>query len=178
MHFSIHNTERESSKCFYKFLQRFPDRELLYFQRFFCFNWWAPGRAARCHIPTYSPASPLSQIKSGAVLKKLRRRKPVIILWNEFAWKNSSKYRNVQVFALMQKMLLSEHLWCEFSIFCIVFSKVLYTIESQKFWTETDTENLLMKNSCLSPFFTFPSSPGILYRYEQSSDELLSNWLL
>ena len=115
MHFSIHNTERESSKCFYKFLQRFPDRELLYFQRFFCFNWWAPGRAARCHIPTYPPASPLSQIKSGAVLKKLRRRKPVIILWNEFAWKNSSKYRNVQVFALMHKMLLSEHL-CEFSI--------------------------------------------------------------
>ena len=126
MHFSIHNTERESSKCFYKFLQSFPDRELLYFQRFFCFNWWAPGRAARCHIPTYPPASPLSQIKSGAVLKKLRRRKPVIILWNEFAWKNSSKYRNVQVFALMHKMLLSEHLWCEFSILCIAFSKILY----------------------------------------------------
>ena len=123
MHFSIHNTERESSKCFYKFLQRFPDRELLYFQRFFCFNWWAPGRAARCHIPTYPPASPLSQIKSGAVLKKLRRRKPVIILWNEFAWKNSSKYRNVQVFALMHKMLLSEHLWCEFSILCIALAK-------------------------------------------------------
>ena len=53
-------------------------------------------------------------------------RTPVIIIWIWFAWENSSKYRNVQVFALIQKMLLFEHLWCEFSIFCIVLSKVLY----------------------------------------------------
>ena len=70
--------------------------------------------------------------------------------------KNFVEILGVQVFALMQKMLLSEHLWCEFSIFCIVFSKVLYTIESQKFWTETDTENLLMKK-LLSESFSLHS---------------------
>ena len=70
------------------------------------------------HPPCISGASgkprgrvPLPQIKSGE--KWLDKKKDsselhVSILWSWLAWKNSSKYRKVQVFALIQKMLLSE----------------------------------------------------------------------
>ena len=65
--------------------------------------------------------------------------------------KNFVKIPGVQVFALIHKMLLSEHLWCEFSILCIAVSKVLYTMESQKFWIETGTENFQRKSPTWVP---------------------------